>query len=292
MKTLYESILDTEKDWDIDVLLGPLKNMFESRQVFEECLYILQDRLQKSKLRKGKRSGWMITLDFGWNANTMKITDGKEQVWEIASIRKNKELFIEYHKSNDIAVEQIINSKVVYGLPSDLEPLKTLVLELTPTVVHESLLDVDKDYDVNDVLIGTLFSKDIQQRRDAFGILLKMVESYSPKQHKTTAKMKSSDSYFVEFTYPIKVENGKAATEIHDWISYIQICKRIGSFYRTVCINTSRDRWGDKINVYELSWRHTQPNFNPKSSNTKLYEVPEELNELFRQIQMEAYKYK
>lgn len=136
-----------------------------------------------------------------------------------------------------------------------------------------------------------MFSKDIQQRRKAFDELCLMVESYHPKQHKTTAKMKNSDSYFVEFTYPLSIQNGEA-TEICDWISYIQICKRIGSFYRTVCINTSRNRWGDKISVYELSWRHTQPNFNPKASNTKLYEVPEELNELFGQIQMKASNYR
>lgn len=157
--------------------------------------------------------------------------------------------------------------------------------------LYESILDTEKDYD-NDVLISMLFSKDIQQRRKAFDELCLMVESYHPKQHKTTAKMKSSDSYFVEFTYPIKVENGKAATEIHDWISYIQICKRIGSSYRTVCINASEDRWGDKITVHELSWRHTQPNFNPQATNSELYEVPEELNELFKQIQMEASKHK
>lgn len=136
MKTLYESILDVGKDWDIDVLLGPLKNMFESPSEFEKCLYILQDRLQKSKLRKGKRSGWMITLDFGWNANTMRITDGKEQTWSISSIRKNKDLFIEYHKSNGMVVNQIINSKNVYGIPVDLEPLKTIIFGLTPTVTH------------------------------------------------------------------------------------------------------------------------------------------------------------
>lgn len=272
MKTLYESILDTEKDWDTDVLLGPLKNMFESRQVFEECLYILQDRLQKSKLRKGKRSGWMITLDFGWNANTMKITDGKEQVWEIASIRVNKELFIEYHKSNDIAVEQIINSKVVYGLPSDLEPLKTLVQGLTPTVVHESLLDMDKTYD-NDILINLLFSKDIQQRRDAFSTLLKMIESYRPKQQMTTAKMKSSDSYFIQFSKSYEIKDGDATATLMPYFSYIYICKQTGPYgYRTTFINASDEHFGRNIDDYVERWQYTRSNFNPRSKACVLYE--------------------
>ena len=159
--------------------------------------------------------------------------------------------------------------------------------------LYESILDIDKNHD-NDVLINLLFSNDIQQRRVAFDNLHSIVKSHHPKPIKTTSKMKNSDSYFVEFTYPFKVENGEA-TEILDWISYIQICKRIGSFYiiyRTVCINASEDSWGDKISVHELNWGRTQPNFNPGGSNTELYEVPEELNELFEQIQTEASKHK
>lgn len=158
-------------------------------------------------------------------------------------------------------------------------------------IVLESLLDTEKDYDVNDMLIGILFDKNIQRRRDAFSTLLKMVESYSPKQHMTTAKMKNSDSYFVEFTYPIKVVNGEATAEVLDWISYIQICKKIDEKYITIYINADEDRFG-KVFRYELSWRHTQPYFNPKSSNSKLYEVPEELNELFEQIQKKASNHK
>lgn len=292
MKTLYESILDTEKDWDFDVLLGPLKNMFESRSIFEECLYILQDRLQKSKLRKGKRSGWMITLDFGWNTNTLKITDGKEQVWEIASIRKNQDLFIEYHKSNDVAVEQIINSKVVYGIPENLEPLKTLVSGLTPTVVHESLLDVDKNYD-DDVLINLLFSKDIQQRRNAFESLLNLITSYGTKQHKTTAKMKDSDSYFIQFTKSFKIKNGDVVDELMPYFSYIYICKRTGQYgYRTTFINASDEQFGRNINDWIEKWQYTKGLFKPQSKGCMLYEVPEELNGLFKRIQMEASNHK
>lgn len=156
--------------------------------------------------------------------------------------------------------------------------------------LYESLLDTEKDYD-NDILINLLFSKDMQQRRKVFDELCLMVESYHPKQHKTTAKMKNSDSYFVEFTHPLDVQNGDD-TKILDWISYIQICKRIGLSYRTVCINASEGRFGDKIDIYECNWNYTQPNFNPKASNTKLYEVPEELNDLFRQIQMKAYNHR
>ena len=157
--------------------------------------------------------------------------------------------------------------------------------------LYESILDTEKDYD-NDILIKSLFSKDLQQRRRGFDNLLLMVESHHPKEHKNTAKMKSSDSYFVEFTHPIKIENGEPTNQILDWISYIQICKRMGLDYVTVCINASDGRFGDDVVVYEAKWNYTQPNFNPKAENTKLYEVPEELNDLFRQIQAEAYNHR
>lgn len=160
--------------------------------------------------------------------------------------------------------------------------------------IQESLLsDIDTTLarGEHDVILSRLFSTNLQQRREALDDLRLMVESYHPKRHLTTAKMKNSDSYFVEFTHPLKIENG-LARDICDWISYIQICKRNGVFYRTACINASEDRWGDKINVFVLKWDYTRANFNPKASNTKLYEVPEKLNDLFEKIQMEAYNYR
>ena len=159
-------------------------------------------------------------------------------------------------------------------------------------MVLESLLDSeDEIFDKGKYsgLVNRIFSKNLDERRKAFGDLESLIKSYYPKHLEYTRWMKSSDSYFIEFTRPIKVENGEATNEVLDWISYIQICKRIESSYRTVCINASEERWGDKITVHELSWWHTQPNFNPQATNTELYEVPEELNDLFKQIQMEAY---
>ena len=159
-------------------------------------------------------------------------------------------------------------------------------------IVTESLLDgEDEIFDKGKYsgLISQMFSKNLDERRKAFGDLESLIKSYYPKQHKNTAKMKSSDSYFIEFTRPIKVENGESTTEILDWISYIQICKQNESLYKIITIGAYNDTWGGRISAYEVSWRHTQPNFNPKASNTKLYEVPEELNDLFKQIQIEAY---
>lgn len=164
--------------------------------------------------------------------------------------------------------------------------------------IYESILDdidVQMNRGANDVIIDMIFSKDLNKRRKGFEQLLSLVESYRPKEHKTTSKMKSSDSYFVEFSRPIKIEDGELTNQILDYISYMQVCKQIGSEYRTVIIDAADDRYATHnnfVHIFELSWRGTQPNFNPKALNTKLYEVPEELNELFRQIQMDAYNHR
>jgi hypothetical protein len=160
--------------------------------------------------------------------------------------------------------------------------------------IYESILgDIETAMSngVNDVIIDMIFDKDLNKRRQCFEQLLSSVESYHPKEHKTTSKMKNSDSYFVEFVWPIGSQNGES-TEILDWISYIQICKRTGLSYRTVCIGALDIKFGNKIDIYEMNWNNTQPNFTPKAKNTKLYEVPEELNDLFKRIQMEAYKHR
>lgn len=158
--------------------------------------------------------------------------------------------------------------------------------------LYESLLDIDKNYD-NDILINLLFSKDIQQRRIAFSVLLKMIESYHPKQQMTTAKMKSSDSYFIQFSRSFKVENGESTGELISYISYIDICKQTGPYgYRTTFINASDEHFGREINDYIERWQYIRPNFTPQSKGNILYEVPEELNGLFKQIQKKASNHK
>lgn len=158
--------------------------------------------------------------------------------------------------------------------------------------LYESILDTDKNYD-NDILINLLFSKDIQRRRDAFSALLKMVESYHPKQQMTTAKMKNSDSYFIQFSKSYEIKDGDATATLMPYFSYIYICKRTGPYgYRTTFINASDEQSGRNINDYIERWQYTRSNFSPQSKACILYEVPEELNSLFEQIQLEASNHK
>ena len=99
-------------------------------------------------------------------------------------------------------------------------------------IVLESLLDgEDEIFDKGKYsgLISRIFSKNLDVRREAFGDLESIIESHNPKQHKTTNKMKNSDSYFIQFSRPFKVENGEVTGELLPYISYIDICKRTGS---------------------------------------------------------------
>ena len=162
--------------------------------------------------------------------------------------------------------------------------------------LKESLLsDVDTTLarGAYDVMLNNLFSTNLQQRREAFDELRLMVESYHSKQHKTTAKMKDSNSYFIQFTKSFKIKNGEVVDELMHYISYIYICKRIGPYgYRTTFINASDEQFGRNINDWVERWQYTRGIFKPQSKGCMLYEVPEELNGLFEQIQMEANKHK
>lgn len=162
--------------------------------------------------------------------------------------------------------------------------------------LYESILD-DIDVQMNkgqhDVLIDLLFDKDINNRRNSFEQLKSLVESYHSKQHKTTAKMKDSDSYFIQFTKSFKIKNGEVVDELMHYISYIYICKRTGPYgYRTTFINASDEQFGCNINDWIEKWQYTRGIFKPQSKGCMLYEVPKELNSLFEQIQMEANKRK
>ena len=166
-------------------------------------------------------------------------------------------------------------------------------------ILNEGLLSDMEDTiargedDTNDAILSMLFSKNLEQRRKAFDMLRIIVESYHPKQQKTTAKMKDSDSYFIQFTKSFKIKNGDVSDELMHFISYIHICKRSGPYgYRTTLINASDERYGCNINDYIERWQYTRSNFTPQSKGCMLYEVPEELNNLFKRIQMEAHDHR
>lgn len=163
-------------------------------------------------------------------------------------------------------------------------------------IVLESLLD-DEDEIFNkgkySGLISRIFSKSIDERRLAFGDLESLIESHNPKQHTTTAKMKSSDNYFIQFSRMFKIENGESTGELMHYISYITICKQTEpQSYRITLIDASDEKLGRGISDYVERWQYVRSDFNPRSNGCALYEVPEELNDLFKIIQVEAHNHK
>lgn len=162
-------------------------------------------------------------------------------------------------------------------------------------VVLESLLDSeDEIFDKGKYsgLISRIFSKNLDERRLAFEDLKSLIESYNPKQHKTTTKMKDSNSYFIQFLKAFKIKNGEVTNELMPYISYIDICKRTGPYdYKTTFINASSVLRSD-INDHDGKWQDIRSDYNPRSNGCILYEVPEELNDLFGAIQAEAHNRK
>ena len=77
------------------------------------------------------------------------------------------------------------------------------------------------------------------------------------------------------------------------YFSYIYICKKVGPYgYSATFVNASDEQFGRNILDYVERWQYTRSNFTPQSKGKILYEVPEELNELFERIQTEAHKHR
>lgn len=167
--------------------------------------------------------------------------------------------------------------------------------------IQEGLLsDIDATLErgEHEVILSNIFSTNIQQRRDALENLLNLITSYGAKQQKTTAKMKKSDSYFIQFcqgSESLKIKNGDATDErrLTHYISCIYVCKRSGQYgYRTSFVNASDEHYGCNINDWIERWQYIRGSFKPQIEGYMLYEVPEELNELFKRIQLEAQNHR
>lgn len=132
---IEESLLDD--DWrekaDDVIRLKPWKNMFDSPEIFEKKLYELKSKLGRA-LTKSQQKGWMFMLDFGWDAQTLTLTDGVDQTWLVSRIRREKDLFIQRIDSNP-AWAQVPSGQKAYKVTWDFEPLRDMIVNLTPTSI-------------------------------------------------------------------------------------------------------------------------------------------------------------
>ena len=157
--------------------------------------------------------------------------------------------------------------------------------------LKESLLsdiDVQLNKGQNDIIIDWLFDKDDLTRQNGIESLYKIVIGTNPKQITSTNKLKLSDKYFIHFS---DVRIGSHNDTV---VNNINILKRNNDKYTVLSIiGIGRASYWKPIAAYTENfehWNRIRSIVMPKDA--ELYEVPEELNDLFERIQMEAYKHR
>lgn len=158
--------------------------------------------------------------------------------------------------------------------------------------LYESLLgDIETTMNKgqHDLLIDLLFDKNDSIRQNGIEILYKTVIETNPKQITSTNKIKTSDKYFIHFSdIRIGQHDNKRINNIillkHNVDDMCIVLSIIGigraSFYRPIIA------YKEDIKNWNRTLRSTL-----KSKDGELYEVPEELNNLFEQMEKETNKH-
>jgi hypothetical protein len=156
--------------------------------------------------------------------------------------------------------------------------------------LKESLLDdidVQMNKGQNDILIEWLFDTDDLTRQNGVETLYKIVIETNPKPITSINKLKMSDKYFIHFS------DVRIGSHDDKRINNINILKRNDDKYTVLSvIGIGRASYWKPI----VAYTETLGNLNRIRSivmlkDAELYEVPEKLNDLFKQIEMEANKH-
>jgi hypothetical protein len=157
--------------------------------------------------------------------------------------------------------------------------------------LKESILDdieITMNKGQHDVIIDMLFDKDDLTRQNGIDILYKTVIDTNPKQIASANRIKISDKYFIHFSdIRIGQHDDKKINNIillkHNVDDNCIVLSIIGigraSFYRPIVA------YKEDIKNWNRTLRSTL-----KSKDGELYEVPEELNGLFEQMEKETNK--
>jgi hypothetical protein len=157
--------------------------------------------------------------------------------------------------------------------------------------LKESILDdieITMNKGQHDVIIDMLFDKDDLTRQNGIDILYKTVIDTNPKLIASANKIKTSDKYFIHFSdIRIGQHDDKKINNIillkHNVDDNCIVLSIIGigraSFYRPIVA------YKEDIKNWNRTLRSTL-----KSKDGELYEVPEELNSLFEQMEKETNK--
>ena len=165
--------------------------------------------------------------------------------------------------------------------------------------IYESILD-DIDDQMNrgesDILLSFIFANNQKDRLKGFELLHNTVKTSKSKKINSTSKMKSSESYFVQFGRSIKVENGESTNKVIGPVHRLKILKNTGSEYKQVDINAdANNQFGLTLFAFNLplsQWRYIKNEFLPKAYD--VYEISEDMEGLIDAImkttEKEMYK--
>ena len=140
-----------------------------------------------------------------------------------------------------------------------MKNLKDIILEkLKVTKLDTPELDID---DV-DTVIDFLTGDDIERRQIAIDTIREEVINYGCERMTTTNKIKSSGSYFIQFS-KIYLRSEKP-----DGLMLLR--KYNYDDWYTIIINA--DEYNKRIATYLEPWKRTQPNLSPKTA--EIYKIP------------------
>ena len=142
-----------------------------------------------------------------------------------------------------------------------MKNLKDIILEKLKVTKHDtSELDID---DV-DTVIDYLTCDDTVRRQIAIDAIREEVINYGCERMTTTNKIKSSGSYFIQFS---KIY---LRSETPDSLMVLRKYKY--DDYYTIVINADDNVYNKRIVTYLEPWKRTQPNLSPKTA--EIYQIP------------------
>ena len=142
-----------------------------------------------------------------------------------------------------------------------MKNLKDIILEKQKKTKHDT---PELDIDDVDTVIDYLTSDDTARRQIAIDAIREEVINYGCERMTTTNKIKSSGSYFIQFSkIYLRSENPD---------SLMVLRKYKYDDYYTIVINADDNVYNKRIVTYLEPWKRTQPNLSPKTA--EIYQIP------------------
>ena len=141
-----------------------------------------------------------------------------------------------------------------------MKNLKDIILEKLKVTKHDT---PELDIDDVDTVIEFLTGDDVERRQLAIDAIREEVINYGCQRMMTTNKIKSSGSYFLQFS-KIYLRSEKPD-------SLMVLRKYKYDDYYTIIINADDNVYNKIIVTYLEPWKRTQPNLSPKTA--EIYKI-------------------